>query len=157
MGPTGAADRKRTRLRAVFGPARRGGTCHPPHAHPRHRGIWSSRAGDRPLVAGCFGCRPRACSVRSGSKPDDIRHRVDFRCHAGIGPAKAHGRYAESVIELGQVTGTGPVVVAAASGAAAAMGLGRSKGRLHRGYDADVMIVAGNWRPTSLPCRMWGK
>jgi imidazolonepropionase-like amidohydrolase len=63
---------------------------------------------------------------------------------AGIGPAKAHGRYAEAVIELGPVTGTVPALVAASSGAAAAIGLGRSKGRLHRGYDADVLVVGGN-------------
>jgi imidazolonepropionase-like amidohydrolase len=62
---------------------------------------------------------------------------------AGIGPAKAHGRYAEAVIELGPVTGTVPALVAASSGAAAAIGLGRSKGRLHRGYDADVLVVRG--------------
>jgi imidazolonepropionase-like amidohydrolase len=60
---------------------------------------------------------------------------------AGIGPARAHGRYAEAVIELGQVTGIVPALVAASSGAAAAIGLGRSKGRLRRGYDADVLVV----------------
>ena len=63
---------------------------------------------------------------------------------AGIGPAKAHGRYAEAVIELGQVTGTVPALVAASSGAAAAIGLGTSKGRLHPGHDADVLVVGGN-------------
>jgi imidazolonepropionase-like amidohydrolase len=42
------------------------------------------------------------------------------------------------------VTGTVPALVAASSGAAAAIGLGRSKGRLHRGYDADVLVVGGN-------------
>jgi imidazolonepropionase-like amidohydrolase len=63
---------------------------------------------------------------------------------AGIGPAMAHGRYAEAVIELAQVTGTVPALVAASSGAAAAIGLGRSKGRLRRGYDADVIVVDGD-------------
>ena len=63
---------------------------------------------------------------------------------AGIGPGKAHGRYAEAVIELGQVTGTVPALVAASSSAAAAIGLGRSKGRLRRGYDADVIVVDGD-------------
>jgi imidazolonepropionase-like amidohydrolase len=63
---------------------------------------------------------------------------------AGIGPAVAHGRYAEAVIELGQVTGIEPALVAASSGAAAAIGLGRSKGRLRRGYDADVLVVDGD-------------
>ena len=63
---------------------------------------------------------------------------------AGIGPDKAHGRYAEAVIELGQVTGTVPALVAASSDAAAAIGLGRSKGRLRRGYDADLLVVGGD-------------
>jgi imidazolonepropionase-like amidohydrolase len=63
---------------------------------------------------------------------------------AGLGPVKAHGRYAEAVIELGQVTGTVPALVAASSGAAAAIGLGRSKGYLRRGYDADVLVVGGD-------------
>jgi imidazolonepropionase-like amidohydrolase len=63
---------------------------------------------------------------------------------AGIGPAKAHGRYAEAVIELGRVTGTVPALVAASSGAAAAIGLGTSKGRLRSGYDADVLVVGGD-------------
>jgi imidazolonepropionase-like amidohydrolase len=63
---------------------------------------------------------------------------------AGIGPGKAHGTYAEAVIELEQVTGTVPALVAASSSAAAAIGLGRSKGRLRRGYDADVLVVGGD-------------
>ena len=60
---------------------------------------------------------------------------------AGIAPSKAHGDYAEAVIELGQIAGTVPGLVAASSSAAVAIGLGRSKGRLRRGYDADVLIV----------------
>jgi imidazolonepropionase-like amidohydrolase len=63
---------------------------------------------------------------------------------AGIGPSKAHGRYADAVIELGQVTGTVPALVAGSSGAAASIGLGRSKGRLRPGYDADVLVVGGD-------------
>jgi imidazolonepropionase-like amidohydrolase len=63
---------------------------------------------------------------------------------AGIGPDKAHGRYAEAVIELEQVTDTLPALVAASSDAAAAIGLGRSKGRLRRGYDADLLVVGGD-------------
>jgi imidazolonepropionase-like amidohydrolase len=63
---------------------------------------------------------------------------------AGIGRVKAHGRYAEAVIELGQVTGAVPALVAASSSAAAAIGLGRSKGRLRRGYHADVIVVDGD-------------
>jgi imidazolonepropionase-like amidohydrolase len=63
---------------------------------------------------------------------------------AGIAPSKAHGGYADAVIELGQVTGTVPALVAASTSAAAAIGLGRSKGRLRRGYDADVIVVDGD-------------
>jgi imidazolonepropionase-like amidohydrolase len=63
---------------------------------------------------------------------------------ANIAPSKAHGRYAEAMIELGQVTGTVPALVAASSSAAAAIGLSRSKGRLRRGYDADVIVVDGD-------------
>jgi imidazolonepropionase-like amidohydrolase len=63
---------------------------------------------------------------------------------AGIGPDKAHGTYAEAVIELGQVTGTVPALVAASSDPAAAIGLGRSKGRLRREYDADLLVVGGD-------------
>ena len=63
---------------------------------------------------------------------------------AGVGPDKAHGTYAEAVIELEQVTGTVPALVAASSDAASAIGLGRSKGRLRRGYDADLLVVGGD-------------
>jgi hypothetical protein len=47
---------------------------------------------------------------------------------AGIAPSKAHGGYAEAVIELSQVTGTVPALVATSSGAAAAIGSGRLRG-----------------------------
>ena len=63
---------------------------------------------------------------------------------AGIGPDKAHGTYAEAVIELEHATDTVPALVAASSDAAAAIGLGRSKGRLRRGYDADLLVVGGD-------------
>jgi imidazolonepropionase-like amidohydrolase len=63
---------------------------------------------------------------------------------AGIAHIKAHGNYADAMIELGQVTGTVPALVAASSSAATAIGLGRSKGRLRRGYDADVLVVNGD-------------
>jgi imidazolonepropionase-like amidohydrolase len=63
---------------------------------------------------------------------------------AGIGRAKARGRYADAVIELSQVIGTVAALVAASSDAAAAIGLGRSKGRLRRGYDADLLVVGGD-------------
>jgi imidazolonepropionase-like amidohydrolase len=62
---------------------------------------------------------------------------------AGIAPHKADGRYAEAVIELSEVAGTVPSLVAGTSGAAATIGLGKSKGCLHRGYDADILVVGG--------------
>jgi imidazolonepropionase-like amidohydrolase len=75
-----------------------------------------------------------------------VSHGVRLVCgaDAGIGPSKAHGKCAEAVIELGQVTGTLPALVAGSSGAAASIGLGRSKGRLRPGYDADVLVVGGD-------------
>jgi imidazolonepropionase-like amidohydrolase len=63
---------------------------------------------------------------------------------AGIAHIKAHGNYADAMIELGQVTGTVPALVVASSSAATAIGLGRPKGRLRRGYDADVLVVNGD-------------
>jgi imidazolonepropionase-like amidohydrolase len=42
------------------------------------------------------------------------------------------------------VTGTVAALVAASSGAAAAIGPGRSKGRLRCGYDADLPVVDGD-------------
>jgi imidazolonepropionase-like amidohydrolase len=81
---------------------------------------------------------------------EDIRLRFISGADAGIAPGKAHGGYAEAVIELSQVTGTVPALVAASSNAAAAIGLGRSKGRLRRAYDADVLVVSGD-RAADLP------
>jgi imidazolonepropionase-like amidohydrolase len=75
----------------------------------------------------------------AGLKPEAF---IEIR-DAGIGPGKAHGRYAEAVIELEQVTGTVPALVASFS-AAAEIGLGRSEGRLRRGYYADVLVVGGD-------------
>jgi imidazolonepropionase-like amidohydrolase len=72
---------------------------------------------------------------------------------AAIGPDKAHGSYAEEVIELEQVTGTVPALIAASSDAAAAIGLGRSKGRLRRGYDADLLVVGGDLAADLTPLR----
>ena len=63
---------------------------------------------------------------------------------AGIGPNKAHGLYAESVIELVAATGLVDSLVASTSTAAQVCGLGERKGRLARGYDADVVVVAGD-------------
>jgi Amidohydrolase family len=71
---------------------------------------------------------------------------------AGIARIKAHGNYADAVIELGQVTGTVPALAASSSSAAAAIGLGRSKGRLRRGYDADIFVVEGDLAADPAAC-----
>jgi imidazolonepropionase-like amidohydrolase len=63
---------------------------------------------------------------------------------AGIAPNKAHGRYAESVIELAAVTGIASSLSASTSTAAQVCGLGERKGRLARGYDADLIVVSGD-------------
>jgi imidazolonepropionase-like amidohydrolase len=63
---------------------------------------------------------------------------------AGIGPGKAHGLYAESVVELAAVTGVTESLVASTSAAAQVCGLGERKGRLAAGYDADLVVVAGD-------------
>ena len=63
---------------------------------------------------------------------------------AGIGPNKAHGVYAESVIELASAIGLVDSLVASTSTAAQVCGLGERKGRLARGYDADMVVVAGD-------------
>jgi imidazolonepropionase-like amidohydrolase len=63
---------------------------------------------------------------------------------AGIGPGKAHGLYAESVVELAAVTGVAESLVASTSAAAQVCGLGERKGRLAAGYDADLVVVAGD-------------
>ena len=63
---------------------------------------------------------------------------------AGIGPNKAHGLYAESVVELAAVTGVVDSLAASTSIAAQVCGLGERKGRLAPGYDADLIVVAGD-------------
>jgi imidazolonepropionase-like amidohydrolase len=63
---------------------------------------------------------------------------------AGIGPNKAHGLYAESVVELAAVAGVVDSLAASTSIAAQVCGLGERKGRLARGYDADLIVVAGD-------------
>jgi imidazolonepropionase-like amidohydrolase len=76
---------------------------------------------------------------------------------AGIARIKAHGNYADAVIELGQLTGTLPALVAASSSAAAAIGLGRSKGRLRRGTTPTYSSSRATWPPTSPPCGMYSR
>ena len=63
---------------------------------------------------------------------------------AGIGPNKAHGLYAESVVELAAAAGVVDSLAASTSIAAQVCGLGERKGRLARGYDADLIVVAGD-------------
>ncbi len=63
---------------------------------------------------------------------------------AGIGPNKAHGLYAESVIELAAATGVVDSLAASTSTAAQVCGVGERKGRLVTGYDADLLVVAGD-------------
>jgi imidazolonepropionase-like amidohydrolase len=63
---------------------------------------------------------------------------------AGIGPNKAHGLYAESVVELAAATGVVDALAASTSTAAQVCGLGQRKGRLATGYDADLIVVAGD-------------
>ncbi|MGY4773449.1 amidohydrolase family protein [Kribbella sp. CWNU-51] len=63
---------------------------------------------------------------------------------AGIGPNKAHGLYAESVVELAAVAGVVDSLAASTSIAAQVCGLGERKGRLAPGYDADLVVVAGD-------------
>lgn len=71
---------------------------------------------------------------------------VRFICgaDAGISPHKDHGKYADAVAELGQFTGIEAALIAATGGAAEAIGFGSSKGRLQRGFDADVLVVDGD-------------
>lgn len=64
---------------------------------------------------------------------------------SGIGPAKRHGVLPYAVCEL--VTAGLSITEAlatATSGAAEACGVGARKGRLATGYDADLLIVAGD-------------
>lgn len=64
---------------------------------------------------------------------------------SGIGPAKRHGVYPESVIDLhaGGVP-VRDVLASATSAAAAACGVGDRKGRLAPGFDADILAVDGD-------------
>jgi imidazolonepropionase-like amidohydrolase len=63
---------------------------------------------------------------------------------AGIVPPKAHGLFANAVVELAQVLTVPEVLATATSDAARVCGLAASKGRLRAGYDADVLVVDGN-------------
>lgn len=79
--------------------------------------------------------------------------RFIYSADAGIAASKGHCGYAEAVIELGQLTGNVPALVAASSSACG----GRARpveGRLRRGFDTDVLVVDGTRPPTSPPCGM---
>ncbi len=64
---------------------------------------------------------------------------------AGVTPAKPHDVVRWAVGQLGQI-GMAPAEAlrAATSGAAAACGLGKRKGRIAAGYDADLLAVDGD-------------
>jgi imidazolonepropionase-like amidohydrolase len=62
----------------------------------------------------------------------------------GIAPNKAHGLYAESVVELAAATGIVDSLAASTATAAQVCGLGERKGRLVCGYDADLVVVSGD-------------
>jgi imidazolonepropionase-like amidohydrolase len=63
---------------------------------------------------------------------------------AGVVPPKAHGRYAEAVIELADVLDMGTALASATSVAAEVCGLGSATGRLAAGLDADLLVVDGD-------------
>jgi imidazolonepropionase-like amidohydrolase len=77
--------------------------------------------------------RMRAAGVRLVSGSD-----------AGIVPPKAHGRYAESVIELADILDLGTALTSATSVAADVCGLAASTGRLAAGLDADLLVLDGD-------------
>lgn len=63
---------------------------------------------------------------------------------AGISPPKAHGNYAESVVDMSEVMPASRALAASTSIAAEAVGLAGRKGRLAPGYDADLLVVAAD-------------
>jgi len=68
-----------------------------------------------------------------------------FRSDAGIGPRKPRGALPEALADL-VAAGVPPAdaLATATSHAAHSCGLGRRKGRLRAGYDADLLVVDGN-------------
>ena len=64
---------------------------------------------------------------------------------AGVSTGKPHGVFAEAVIGL-QAGGVAPpdALVTATSVAADVCGVGNRKGRLHVGFDADLLVVNGD-------------
>lgn len=72
--------------------------------------------------------------------------RVVSGSDAGISPPKAHGRYAEAVIELADILGTTTALVAATSVAADVCGIGDRAGSVAPGGVADLLVVDGDLR-----------
>ncbi|MFF0314185.1 amidohydrolase family protein [Micromonospora sp. NPDC005252] len=67
---------------------------------------------------------------------------------AGLGPAKPHGILPETLVEYVACGIPATAALAAATSVGAEVcGLGRSKGRVRPGYDADLLVVDGD--PTS--------
>lgn len=62
----------------------------------------------------------------------------------GIAPHRPHDVLPYAIADLSAVMSTAQALSAATHGAAAACGLGERKGRLARGYDADILAVAGD-------------
>lgn len=64
---------------------------------------------------------------------------------AGVGDSKPHGIVALAMADLVEAGFTNSEAIASATSiAAGTCGLGRSKGRLKPGYDADVLVVSGD-------------
>jgi imidazolonepropionase-like amidohydrolase len=72
---------------------------------------------------------------------------------AGIQPGKAHGRYAEAVIELGALLGATEALRSATSVAADVCGLTGTTGRIAAGHDADLLAVEGDLEADLLTLR----
>lgn len=96
-----------------------------------------------------------ALQQRTGATWDGRReligrmHRAGVRVvsglDAGISNAKPHGLLAEAIADLVAVgISTNDAVASATALAAEACGLGRRKGRLRIGYDADLLLVDGD-------------
>lgn len=63
---------------------------------------------------------------------------------AGISPPKAHGNYAESILDMSDVMPASRALAASTSIAAEAVGLRDRKGRLAARFDADLVVVGGD-------------
>jgi imidazolonepropionase-like amidohydrolase len=100
-----------------------------------------------------------AMAARLGTTPEAMllgRRAFAARLHAagirlisgvdsGINPAKRHGLLGYAICELVEAgIDVATALVTATSGAAEAIGVGRRKGRLATGYDADLLAVNGD-------------